>query len=60
MLTKSCWEMLKGNYGGIDLKRFNISVMDKPTEIITEIYLKKVSVRNYHDKTVYVLQITKK
>ena len=46
LIPKNCWEILKNSYGGIDLKRFNISVMDKPTEIITEVFLKQLTIKD--------------
>lgn len=30
LLPKKCWLFLKERYGGIDVKRFNISFIDKP------------------------------
>jgi hypothetical protein len=57
---------LKQKYGGFELKRFNISFIDKPYEIMTETYLKKIEIAKVEkDKPnqapcfVYV-QITKK
>jgi len=56
---------LKERYGGIDIKRFNISYIDKPHEIFTEVHLKRIEIARYDKqrtmKRQYVwVQITKK
>lgn len=42
LLTKECWNFLKKRYGGIPISRLNISLYEKPTEIVTEVHLKKL------------------
>lgn len=44
ILPKKCWQFLKQRYGGIEVKRFNISFVDKPYEIMTEVYLKRIEI----------------
>lgn len=43
-MPKKCWMFLKERYGGIEIKRFNISFVDKPNEIMTEVFLKKIEI----------------
>ena len=43
LLPKQAWEYLHGKYGGIAIKRFNISAnAGKSSEIMTEVYLKRI------------------
>lgn len=44
ILPKKCWTFLKDRYGGIEVKRFNISFIDKPYEIFTEVHLKRIQI----------------
>lgn len=50
------WE----RYGGVEVKRFNISFIDRPYEIITEVFLKRIEIANEDSKTFSFLQITRK
>jgi hypothetical protein len=47
-------------YDGAELKRFNISFIDKPYEIMTEVYLKKIEIARTQRDKFFFLQITKK
>lgn len=42
LVPKKAWTFLKNRYGGIEVKRFNVSFVDKPYEIVTEVHLKKI------------------
>jgi hypothetical protein len=42
LVPKKVWTFLKNRYGGIEVKRFNVSFVDKPYEIVTEVHLKKI------------------
>lgn len=59
IMPKKCWQFLKDRYGGFDFKRYNISFIEKPQEIITEIYLKKIEIAKYlREKTTAPLFVT--
>ena len=65
LLPKKCWTFLKDKYGGIEVKRYNISFIDKPYEIITEVNLKRIEIAKLEkDKPEQLnflfVQITKK
>ena len=47
MVPKRCWLYFKEKYGGIEAKRFNISYIDKPHEIFTEVHLKRILIARY-------------
>ena len=47
ILPKKCWQFLKDRYNGIDLKRYNISFVDKPYEIMTEVFLKTLQIGRF-------------
>ena len=59
-LPKKCWLKLKDIYKGVDLKRFNVWVMGKPKEVITELFLKKVKIKKDKQSQIYEFQISKK
>ena len=44
IVPKKAWLFLKEKYGGIEIKRFNISFIDKPYEIVTEVHLKRIEI----------------
>jgi|JI6StandDraft_1071083.scaffolds.fasta_scaffold20813_1 hypothetical protein len=35
LLTKRCWTFLTKRYGGIPITRYNISLLERPTEVVT-------------------------
>lgn len=66
LVPKKAWTYLKNKYGGIEVKRYNISFVDKPYEIVTEVHLKRIEIarkmkeRNGQKLDFIVVQITKK
>ena len=47
-------------YSGFDFKRFNMWVLGKPKEIMTELYLRRIKVKRNHDSEEMSLFISKK
>jgi hypothetical protein len=60
ILPKKCWEFLRSRYEGVEVKRFNISFVDKPYEIVTEVFLKRIDIAREDSKSFATLQITRK
>jgi hypothetical protein len=47
IVPKKCWTFLKDRYGGIDVKRYNISFIDKPHDIFAEVHLKRIEIAKF-------------
>lgn len=60
ILPKKCWDFLKNRYDGVEVKRFNISFVDRPYEVVTEVFLKRIEVAHEDTRNFTVLQITRK
>jgi len=60
IISKVIWMKLYDVFGGIELKRYNVWIMGKPKEIMTEIYLKKIKIKKIDCNKIYEVQITKK